>query len=69
MDYHIATRNHEKLAVVLNVFRTVQTDRGGRFLNRTEHGWEAVTDEEVIRQKISQALRDESRRMFKPTSS
>ena len=55
-DYHIATRNHERMAVIMNVLRSINVNGGGCFLNRTDSGWQAVKDEEVIHQKISQAL-------------
>ena len=64
MEYQLATLLKEKMEVILKVLSTIQVARGGRFLNRTKSGWEGVTDEEVVRQKISQALRDEGRRIM-----
>ena len=67
MEYQIATLKKEKLAIVQKIAHIIQVERGGRFLNRNDKGWEVVTekDGEVIHQKINQALRDEGRRINK----
>jgi hypothetical protein len=58
--YLQATRRIEKTSTIESIYEYVQNELGGRFLQRTDTGWE-IGDESVAREKIAQLLRQEVR--------
>jgi hypothetical protein len=63
-QYQQAADRFEKTCISLDVVKTIQETQG-RFLQRTDEGWEAVTDF-LAREKVSHSFRTKTTRLLKP---